>query len=314
MRKNMSYEEWPIPEDLLKSPAVTNRNLFAQKYSTIDTEKILKKYVYSNSNQLKTFFNIVFDAIKPTEFAGTGLELGAGVCVFSALICQEFKKVNNVYSIELVKDVVKLLQPKTISKLYDNSNSKINSVHGSFDNLQLDDNSVDFAFEWASFHHSDNIDITLSEVTRVLKSGGPLLILDRAQYDYMTDEQKKFMLDLEYSDEFKRGCGFDSKPLTRSQNGEHEIRLKEWLESFSKAGLSLEKRLELRIVSAKILLYGMVLFLPFKLRKVLKLWPSRVRWCSDEWLWMLATLLGLGQSNLYIKAPRNFTLFLLKKS
>ena len=310
---SMSYEEWHIPKDLLESPAVTNRNLFAQKISSLDVDEILAKYVYFNSNQLKSFFDIIFNLITPVRFEGTGLELGAGVCVFSALMCRKFKHIKKIYSVELVSDVIKLLQPRTISKMNNDSISQITSVHGSFDEINLPDNSLDFVIEWAALHHSDDLDITLNEIARVTKKDGTLLAIDRAQDNSMTDEQKKYMLDLEYSSDWKRENGYDSKPLSRRQNGEHEIRLNEWLGYFSNAGFSLEKRLELRIVSLRNIIYGAILSLPFKLRRILNLWPSRVRLQSGEWSWMCLTLLGLNGNELFIKAPRNYTLFLLKK-
>ena len=131
----------------------------------------------------------------------------------------------------------------------------------------------------------------------------------------MTDEQKQYMLDLEYSSDWKRKNGYDSKPLSRRQNGEHEIRLNEWIDYFSNSGFSLEKRLELRIVSLRNIIYGAILSLPFKLRRILNLWPSRVRFQNGELLWMCSLFLGIEKSgnDLFIKAPRNYTLFLLKK-
>ena len=74
---------------------------------------------------------------------------------------------------------------------------------------------------------------TLRETSRVLKPGSQLVAIDRAHYDGVSDEQLRFMLNVQYSAEWKRRNGYVDSPLSRAQNGEHEIRMKEWLAAFA---------------------------------------------------------------------------------
>ena len=306
--------EWPIPIDILESPSVTNRNLFAEKFKDSSPDRILQTYAYFNCNEIEEFYNSVFDFIPNVELAGVGLELGAGTCGFTSAVCKKFLNINTIYAVELVPDVVRLLQPKTIPSICADKASKIKRIIGSFDNLLLDENYVDFSIEVESLHHSNDLTHTLSEVARVLKKDGVLVILDRSHNNKLSDEQIKFMLDVEYSDEWKINNGYDAAPLTRRDNGEHEIRLDEWISGLEKNGFKVEQRFELRVVTLKKLLRGLVLAIPFKLRKWLKILPSRVMPQEGELSWMLKSLLNSEneETSIYRHSSRDYTLIVAR--
>jgi ubiquinone/menaquinone biosynthesis C-methylase UbiE len=83
---------------------------------------------------------------------------------------------------------------------------------------------------------------TIVEAMRVLKKGGILICYDRAHPNSLTNEHKKYLLSIDYSKQFKKNHKLNPEiPFTREQNGEHEPRLKEWINSFHRAGSTLTK-------------------------------------------------------------------------
>ena len=99
------------------------------------------------------------------------------------------------------------------------------SVTGNYDNLELDDQSIDFAVAWDSMHHSAAPIETLVECFRVLKHGGILVVVDRAHDNATPDSEIERMLNIAYSPEFLESSYRDPTiPLTRRENGENEYR------------------------------------------------------------------------------------------
>lgn len=306
---------WKVEEGLLSSPAVTNRNLFAQKICNKSANEILKKYAYHDENEINDFYTKVFRLIEGIDIKGVGLELGAGVCGFTAAICKYLPDVHKIYAVELVSDVVELLQPITLPSICGTESKKVERVIGSFNNLEVDDGVIDFCFEIESLHHSEQLMKTLQETHRVLKPGGHLIMLDRAHNNKVTDEQIKYMLDVEYSEEWKCEHGYDSAMLTRRDNGEHEIRFYEWDEVFKESDLEIIKRIELRSISLFKLIKGAVLSIPFNIRRRLGLFPSRAMWHDGEWKWMLKKILRIDtQNKVFTESVRDYTLFVVRKN
>ena len=122
------------------------------------------------------------------------------------------------------------------------------------------------------------------------------------------------MLDVHYSATWKRRYGYSDAPLSRAQNGEHEIRMKEWLAAFDSTGFEVVRRIELRPTGWRALRYKTALMLPFTMRRALGLHPSRVRPALAELAWLAAGLLGLSpSSNTYLPAAKEHTLFITRK-
>ena len=285
--------QWSIPQALLESPAVTNRDLLARKYADRPVDDILSQYIKMNAAEAARFYGDIFSCLSGPELAGVGVELGAGVGAFSAVCAKRYAGVERIYAVELVPDVVRLLQSRTVPAIAGEAGARVLPVIGSFDDLALPADSVDFCIEFASLHHSDDLGRTCVEVARVLKRGARLVAVDRAHHDALTDAQREFMLEVEYSGAWKASNGYDSARLTRRMNGEHELRLREWHAALGNAGLEVEQRVELRSVSWQKWAKTWLLCLPFGLRRSLDLWPSRARPHAGELLWMLGTLLGL---------------------
>lgn len=302
---------WDVDPSLLSSPAITNRNLLAEKYVARSAEEMIAQYSGLTPDQVKREFTEVFNVVRRlgVELNGTGMELGAGVGVLSAVAARFWDGIDQLYAIEVVPKVTELLQPLAVRYIAQEAARKITGVVGSFDNMNVPDAYFDFGIEYASLHHSNDLRKTLREVARVLKPGAPLIAIDRVHHNGVSDEQLRFMLDVEYSADWKRQNGYSEARLNRAQNGEHEIRREEWVKAFNECGFDLRRRIELRPVSMRLLLYKMILMLPFRLRKTLDLYPSRVRPTVGEILWRLGMLFGVSVGSTYAVADREHSLF-----
>ncbi len=308
--------KWDIDEGLLRSPAITNRNLFAQKLAAQSDDALITQYAGLTPAQVKHEFGEIFEVVRDLGFRleGTGLELGAGVGVLSAVAINHWPDIIRCYALEIVPKVIELLQPRAVRHIVGERAHKVVGVLGSFDSMAVPDGFFDFCIEYASLHHSDDLVCTLRETARVLKPGAPLIAIDRAHHDSVSDEQLRFMLDVQYSAEWIRRNGYADAPLSRAQNGEHEIRMKEWLAAFDVTGFEVVRRIELRQKGWKALQYKAALMLPFSLRRTLSLSPSRVRPAWAEIFWLLGSLLDLShQSSTYLPADKEHTLFIVRK-
>jgi len=79
------------------------------------------------------------------------------------------------------------------------------------------------------------------ELFRILKPGGFLFSLDRSHPDSVSDETLKGLLDHQYPKSWLEHHGYPSeKPMSRRENGEHEIRDSEWKRTFENAGFVTE--------------------------------------------------------------------------
>ncbi len=227
------YRKWINEKKVRDLSWVSGRNSFAIEMSEKPIQKVLDKYVYLSPSDT-AFLLSGIQKLHGNIFKGIGLELGAGVAIFSAVISKMLHN-KKMYAIELVPDIVKKIQPK-VFKRYGNSNKAI-SVLGSFDDIKLKDNSVDFIIEYDSLHHSFNLLITLKEANRVLKSGGVIIAIDRVQPNSLNKNLKNRLLNNKYSKEWLQSNHYETnQELTRSMNGEHEIRDCEWRKAFKMAG------------------------------------------------------------------------------
>ena len=122
------------------------------------------------------------------------------------------------------------------------------------------------------------------------------------------------MLNNEYSDAWKRKNGYPPDRLTRRQNGEHEIRLKEWEQYLNDAGFVIERRAELRPDGWRKFLRSCALEVPYGLRRKWIPDPMQVKPHSGETFWMLRHLIGLAGTNpTFQPAIRKQSVFIARK-
>ena len=209
---------------------VNMANAQAIRLNNLNVDEFLRRTCYLNFNQAADIFNLV-EKTNRSLFYGKGLELGAGAGLFSSVI-STYPKVSEVWALECIENFVKLLQPRTINKYVDKE--KITSVLGSFDNLSyFESNYFDFIFQYDAFHHSNDLNKVLNQCNRVLKKDGKIISIDRVQPNRISDAMKKRKLNIEYTqDYFDKHLKSFVQGYKRQDNGEHEIREKEWIAAF----------------------------------------------------------------------------------
>ena len=233
----MDYQIWKRNTNLISGQEYVTNQLVAREASTKGFDAIIDEYVYINSENVNSTFNII---PKSSELIhGIGIDLGGGVgCISSTLAKRD--SVDKIYCVELVEDAVKLCHNIVKQEILKNEKHKVVSVVGDYDNLELEDNSIDFAVSWDSMHHSTDPVKTFKECKRVLKKNCVFIIVDRAHNNSTPDSEIERMLNITYDEKFlTKYYRPKDTILTRRQNGEHEYRFFEWKKFFEESGFDL---------------------------------------------------------------------------
>lgn len=231
---DMEVQMWPRDSNLISGQEYVGNQLVAREVSSHGYESIINEYVYIDTKQVEKTFKLIpntWDLIK-----GIGIDLGGGVgCISSTLAKKD--QVEKIYCVELVEEAVNLCHPIVKNKILGKKANKVQSVIGDFDQLELPDNSLDFAVSWDSMHHSKDPVKTFEECKRVLKPNGMFIIVDRAHNNSTPDSEIERILNIEYNEEFLiKNHRPTDLVLTRRENGEHEYRYSEWYDFFEKSG------------------------------------------------------------------------------
>jgi len=219
-------------DEFSKLTWVSMANVQATRLNNLNVDEFLRRTCYLDFNQVVDIFKLI-EKTNGNLFYGKGLELGAGAGLFSSVI-STYPSVSDIWALDCIENFVKLLQPKTINKY--GEKKKITSVLGSFDNLSyFESNYFDFIFQYDALHHSNDLNKVLNQCNRVLKKGGKIISIDRVQANRISDEMIKRKLNIEYKqDYFDTHLKFFVRGYKRQDNGEHEIREKEWIASFQR--------------------------------------------------------------------------------
>jgi ubiquinone/menaquinone biosynthesis C-methylase UbiE len=222
-----SISYWNFSKDTIRESAIDMRSLSSVNYH--------KKILSDKNNFQKWAFGSRYDCLVIAEqitgpFKGVVLEAGAGTGLYS---CHMAKKnlIEKVIPVEYSKTCVEELMTETIRQfnLTPEEEAKIHPTVGSFNEIKLPDDSVDFIIAMGSLHHSEDRDKTLKELYRILKVGGFLIACERASYNEKTNAQLNHDLEIEFDEEFKRSMGYDvHEKYTRRMNSEHDPLLAEW--------------------------------------------------------------------------------------
>ena len=241
----MQIVYWNIDQELKREAEENYRTRFAVNLKDCQPLEIIRELTFDGVVPAITLTDLhrVFDYVEKyflkKKIAGTGLEVGAGPLTFSSVLATR-DNVQKVYGVEICRPIVELLAPKIISYVLGGQSEKVIGVVGSFDDLELPDQSVDFVFDFFSLHHSLDITVTLKELQRVLKPGGFVLCFDKARPDSYTQQDLEELLDKVYPESYNLQFGLPpERKITRRLNGEREYRLRDWHQAFRNAGFSI---------------------------------------------------------------------------
>jgi len=240
---NVETLYWPIDSELKKEAEEHYRTRFAVGLKDKEPLEIIRQITFDGAapdievKDIEALFDFVERKFLKGKIKGIGVEVGSGPGTFSSVLAKR-DLVEKIYAVEVCRPIVELLMPKVAGYVLGDKEDKLIGAVGSFDDMELPDESVDFVFDFFSLHHSDNLEKTLKECYRILKKGGLIFCFDKARPDYFTERDLDDLLDAEYGPEDKKMFGMPSEQkFTRRMNGEKEYRLKDWKQAFSKAGL-----------------------------------------------------------------------------
>lgn len=230
----MEIEDWGISDSLkqeLDSHYKTKYSLSLVDQEPIDIARALTFDGLAHSvtaRDLSKFLETLNSDFLKNGIRGVGLEIGSGPGTFVATLAN-FPQVTKVYGVEACEAIIKTLMTKVVTSIAGENQHKVVGAIADFDALHLEDNSVDFVFDFFSLHHSVTPLITLSELYRVLKPGGVIFCVDKARANSMSEMDLEALLEIEYSEKTKISMGIPpEKKHTRRMNGENEYRLRDW--------------------------------------------------------------------------------------
>ena len=238
----MHIERW-IKADRFtagRSDVVDMRDNVAERHSVSSLDFLCRRALGFGRPALRRLVLAMHDRWG-VYLSGREIELGAGAGFFGVAVLEENPPVEELLSLEISESHVEQVMLRVAADSLGGNLSKFQPVIGSFDDIRLEDSNLDFAVQINSLHHSNDLDLTLKEVVRVLKPGGLLICLDRSHPDFVTDQDIEAMLNLEYDDEALQKIGFPpGTKYTRADNGEHEYRDRDWKNYAQRSGLTVE--------------------------------------------------------------------------
>jgi|GEM_PF-4445789 SAM-dependent methyltransferase len=166
---------------------------------------------------------------------GRVVDLGAGTGTLTSIISHH-AGLQKACAVEISEAYVNRIMPIVFSAT-DADTSRIDRIIGNFDRLGFEDSSIDFVIENGAFHHSDNIELTIRETSRILKKDGWFIGIDRGHPGNLTNKDLDEMLEKPFGQKIKAIYGIpEEKHITRRDWGEHELRCCDWNHYFSKQG------------------------------------------------------------------------------
>jgi len=260
---------------------INTLNSFADELSKKTPDQISVEYSMMELTEHLTFVSEIFNKLR-IELDGDGMEVAAGAAVFSCSLTRLYPNIKKIYALEITPGIVKWLQPKIIE--HTNMQGRVIPILGDFNNIKLPDNFLDFVVGYNSFHHSNDLKRTLTEVSRVLKPGGKLIFFDRTAPSRMSKAQENWLLDRDYPREYKIQHGIDpNKPYTRRIHGEHEPRLYDWNIAIANAGLQLNTITTFTQRTLKRFIKVLISFVPFFVRA----WFGRFQYLTGSLKFLL---------------------------
>lgn len=233
----MKKTSWIDESELNQIDWIKKCNSACDKWKRKNMDEISLFYSYFTVSQHEKFTKEICEKIN-LDLNGVGLEIGSGPGILSNSLIKIYNNIKKIYLLEKAPNTFSLMKKVAFEN---NTSNKLECVIGCFNDLKFPANSLDFVLDFDSIHHSDDFDKTIMEISRVLKPGGILLCFDRAQPNYISNQQIKDMIDVEYSKEYKIENNIDiNQKYTRRMDGEHEPKLSDWTNAAKENNLALK--------------------------------------------------------------------------
>ena len=112
----------------------------------------------------------------------TAASLASGTCALESLILKKYNGIQKLFCVEFSKHRIKEIALRVLDHHKIDPNI-IELCLGSFYDLKIEDNSLDIVFLCQAFHHAKYPDKLLSEIRRVLKRKGKLVIIGEPYFN-----------------------------------------------------------------------------------------------------------------------------------
>ena len=112
---------------------------------------------------------------KHAPLEGVGASLGCGVSWLESDLLSKRSEIEQMYLVEMSEHRIFELSPIVLDS-YGIDESRVRLCAGSFYDVRLEDHTLDFLILYAAFHHADDVDRLLTEMRRLLKPDGVVLI------------------------------------------------------------------------------------------------------------------------------------------
>jgi len=221
-----------------------------------DKKKLLT-YIRVKTTLHKEFEGIIsFAQSMGLEIRGACVYLAAGVCWTSALLSR-IEAVSKVYALEISKHRLLSIAPHVLD-LLKSYNEKIVRVIGSFYDIKLPDQSVDFCFIASSLHHADRPAKLLLEVRRILRPNGFILIIGEnpvLRHELFNKYIKNYIKIIFPFWKYKSGAIYKLFPKFSDlyppdqESGDHYYRIKDYFGLFKESGFQLHQHKDLGFVT-----------------------------------------------------------------
>jgi ubiquinone/menaquinone biosynthesis C-methylase UbiE len=114
---------------------------------------------------------------------GRGISLGAGICWLESEILKRYPSVTEVICVEFSRHRIFELAPKLLAHEKIDP-SRVTLCLGSFYELKVDDQSLDFVILCQAFHHAAEPNELLAELHRVVRPGGIILVVGEHYFGF----------------------------------------------------------------------------------------------------------------------------------
>lgn len=221
-------EIWPV--DTTDKERVAQR--LREKIGVEYEKRLLSDPVYLSKVRNNYAISVIdfLEKVIPGLFSGRILEVGSGTGLYSSHLAGK-ESVSEVFAVEYSEETVRELSLWVLKQFEypPKIEDKVRFVIGSFNDIRTGKEHFDAVLDVGSVHHSEERDRTISEIYRVLKTGGYFIGIDRASPNTLTNRELNAKLDIEFSEDFKAQRGFDKhEKVTRRMNSEHDPLLAEW--------------------------------------------------------------------------------------